>query len=146
MIPLSGNAISLDNDLILNDNFNQPSMWTPNLPLNDEGLFTFPLPTPYKQMFVYLMVCTIVNGKGYPMKEGAVLNRLSERLTGAICQSIRHSDTVCKYSKNQYLILLINTTREDCAIVEERIDRNFRTEGQRTGLKFHVSPVEALYL
>ena len=58
MIPLSGNAISLDNDLILNDNFNQPSMWTPNLPLNDEGLFTFPLPTPYKQMFVYLMVCT----------------------------------------------------------------------------------------
>lgn len=95
---------------------------------------------------VYLMVCTIVNGKGYPMKDGAVLNRLSERLTGAICKSIRHSDAVCKYSKNQYLILLINTTREDCSIVEERIDRNFRTEGQRTGLKFHVSAVEATYL
>ena len=80
------------------------------------------------------------------MKDGQVLNRLSERMTDSICRSVRHSDAVCKYSKNQYLVLLINTTREDCAIVEERIDRNFRTEGQRTGLKFHVSVVEGKYL
>ncbi|MBO6081501.1 MAG: AraC family transcriptional regulator [Bacteroidales bacterium] len=58
MIPLSGNAISLGNDLILSDNFDQPSRWNPNTPLDEEGLFTYPLPTPYKQMFVYLMVCT----------------------------------------------------------------------------------------
>lgn len=94
----------------------------------------------------YLMVCTIVNSKGEPMRAGQVLNRLSERLTGAICRSVRHSDAVCKYSKNQYLVLLINTTREDCSIVEERIRKNFRTEGQRTGLKFHISGVEGKYL
>lgn len=94
----------------------------------------------------YLLICTIVNSKGQPMKDGQVLNRLSERMTDSICRSVRHSDAVCKYSKNQYLVLLINTTREDCAIVEERIDRNFRTEGQRTGLKFHVSVVEGKYL
>lgn len=95
---------------------------------------------------VYLMVCTIVNGKGQPMKEGMVLSRLTERLADAICCSVRHSDAVCKYSRNQYLILLINTTREDCAIVEDRISRNFRSGGQKTGLKFHVSSVEGRYL
>ncbi|MBQ9015177.1 MAG: bacterial transcriptional activator domain-containing protein [Firmicutes bacterium] len=94
----------------------------------------------------YLMVCTIVNSKGQPMKDGVVLDRLNERLTNAICRSVRHSDAVCKYSKNQYLVLLINTTREDCSIVEDRIARNFRTEGQRTGLKFHISGVEGKYL
>ena len=95
---------------------------------------------------VYLMVCTIVNSKGQPMKDGAVLSRLSGRLSDAICKSIRHSDAVCKYSRNQYLVLLINTTREDCSIVEERIDRAFRTDGQRTGLKFHISGIEGKYL
>lgn len=95
---------------------------------------------------VYLMVCTIVNGKGLPMKEGAVLNRLGDRLSDAICRSVRNSDVVCRYSKIQYLILLTNTTQEDCGIVEERIVKNFRTEGQRTGLKFHVSNVEGKFL
>ncbi len=95
---------------------------------------------------VYLMVCTVVNGKGLPMRDGAVLNRLSERLAEAIRKSVRNSDAVCRYSKSQYLVLLINTTREDCSIVEDRINRNFRTEGQRTGLKFHVSGVEGKFL
>ncbi len=95
---------------------------------------------------VYLMLCTIVNGKGHPMKEGAVLNRLSERLADAICSSVRHSDVVCRYSKSQYLVLLIDTTREDCSIVQKRIDRHFKTDGQRTGLKYHVTGVNGKYL
>ena len=95
---------------------------------------------------VYLMLCTIVNGKGHPMKEGAVLNRLSERLADSICMSIRHSDVVCRYSKSQYLILLIDTTREDCSIVQRRINKRFLTEGQRTGLKYHVTGVNGKFL
>lgn len=95
---------------------------------------------------VYLMLCTIVNGKGHPMKEGAVLNRLSERLADAICMSVRHSDVVCRYSKSQYLVLLIDTAREDCSIVQKRIDKRFRTDGQRTGLQYHVTGVNGKYL
>jgi len=95
---------------------------------------------------VYLMLCTIVNGKGHPMKEGAVLNRLSERLADAICMSVRHSDVVCRYSKSQYLVMLVDTTREDCTIVQKRIDKRFRTEGQRTGLKYHVTGVNGKFL
>jgi len=95
---------------------------------------------------VYLILCTIVTGKGNPMKEGAVLNRLSERLSEAIITSVRHSDIVCRYNKSQFLILLINTTREDCSIVEDRINRKFKTEGQRTGLRYTVSNVEGKFL
>ena len=94
----------------------------------------------------YLMLCTIVNGKGNPMKEGAVLSRLTERLSDAICASVRHSDVVCRYSKSQYLVLLIDTTREDCAIIQKRIDRHFKTEGQRTGLNYHVTVVNGKYI
>ncbi len=95
---------------------------------------------------VYLMLCTIVNGKGQPMKEGAVLSRLSEELADAICRSVRHSDTVCRYSKNQYLVLLINTTREDCSIIEERINKKFQTDGKRTGVTYHLTSVDGKFL
>ena len=95
---------------------------------------------------VYLMLCTIVNGKGQPMREGAVLNRLSVELAEVICQSVRYGDVVCKYNKNQYLVLLVNTTREDCAIVEERIDRKFSAGGKRTGVKYRIKNVDGIFL
>ena len=44
------------------------------------------------------------------------------------------------------LIMLINTTREDCSIVEDRINRKFKTEGQRTGLRYNISNVEGKFL
>lgn len=95
---------------------------------------------------VYLMLCTIVNGKGHPMSEGAVLNRLSEELADAICMSVRHGDVVCKYSKNQYLVLLVNTTREDCSIVEDRINKRFGAGGKRTGVRYNVTSVDGIFL
>ncbi len=58
MIPLSGNAVSLNKDLILNDNFDEDSRYSPGMPLDEDGMFTYPLETPYKQMFVYSMFCT----------------------------------------------------------------------------------------
>jgi len=95
---------------------------------------------------VYLILCTIVTYKGQPMKDGEVLDQLSDKLSESICSSVRHSDVVCRYRKNQFLILLINTTREDCSIVEGRINRKFKTNGQRAGLRYNVSNVEGKYL
>ena len=37
----------------------------------------------------YLMLCTILDGKGNPMKDGSVLERLSERLIESACSSVR---------------------------------------------------------
>lgn len=90
---------------------------------------------------IYLMLCTIVDSKGKPMKEGAQLEAMAKRLEKAICISIRSSDVVNHYSKGQYLVLLINTTREDCKIIQKRIDQHFLTDRQRTGVRYYVNNV-----
>lgn len=89
----------------------------------------------------YLMLCTLVDGKGNPMKEGKRQEMLSQRLGEAICQSVRHGDIINRYGKGQFLVLLINTTRENCVVVERRINQKFMTEGQRTGVQYHVNSV-----
>lgn len=90
---------------------------------------------------VYLMLCTLVDGKGNPMKAGKRRDELSARLGDAVGQSVRHGDIINQYGNGQYLVLLINTTRENCEIVEKRINQRFRAEGQRTGVKYHINSV-----
>lgn len=90
---------------------------------------------------VYLMLCTIVDSKGNPMKEGEQLDALSDRLGDAIRSSVRHGDAVNRYGKGQYLVLLVNITRENCAIVEKRIDSRFLVGRQRTGVRYYVNSV-----
>ena len=85
----------------------------------------------------YLMLCTILDG----MKDGTVLDRLSERLIESACASVRRGDTICSYGKGQCLILLVNTTREDCGIVQQRINKNFIVGRQRISIKYDVSSV-----
>ena len=88
---------------------------------------------------IFLMLCTIVDSKGNPMREGPKLNELSARLKTAAVSSVRHTDTVTKYGQGQYLILLINTTEENCHIIEKRINENFLTSRQRTGISYSVN-------
>ena len=90
---------------------------------------------------VYLMLCTVVDSKGNPMTEGTMLEELSQRLEEAICQSVRHGDAVTRYGRGQYLVLLVNTTRENCTIVQKRIDYRFLVGRQRTGVQYYVNSV-----
>ena len=90
---------------------------------------------------IYIMLCTIVDREGTPMKEGQSLDRLSQKLGDAICHSVRRSDAVCKYGKGQYLALLVNTTREDCGIVQKRINRHFLAGTQRAGVEYFINSV-----
>ena len=89
-------------------------------------------------MTAHVMLCTIVDGKGRPMKDGAVLERLSPKLAEIIEHSVRHCDVVCRYGKGQYLLLLINVPREDCAAVQKRISDGFLENSQRTGVRYSV--------
>lgn len=59
---------------------------------------------------VYIMLCSLVDGKGNPMKEGERLEEMSVRLSNAIKASVRHGDIINQYGSGQFLILLINTT------------------------------------
>ena len=90
---------------------------------------------------VYLMLCMVVDSKGNPMKEGSVLGELTHRLGEAIQQSVRHSDSVCRYGKGQYLVLLVNTTRENCGVIQRRINYHFIVRRQRTGIQYYVNSV-----
>lgn len=90
---------------------------------------------------VYIMLCTLVDGKGNPMKEGKRLMELSERLKDCIRCSVRHGDIINQYGKGQFLVLLINTTRENCEIIEKRINDCFISSGQRAGVQYYVNSV-----
>ncbi len=90
---------------------------------------------------VCLMLCTVTDSKGEIMRECAQLEELSKRLGVAICRSVRHGDAVSRYAKGQYLVLLVNTTVENCRIVQRRIDNNFRTARQRIGVRYYVRSI-----
>ena len=90
---------------------------------------------------IFLMLCTIMDSKGNPMLSGARLEDLSARLKEAIVTSVRYTDTVTRYGKGQYLVLLINTTYDDCSIVARRINSHFMRAGQRTSVNYSVSNI-----
>ena len=88
---------------------------------------------------VYLMLCTVVDGKGNPMREGKNLDELTHRMGDAVRHSIRRGDAMCQYGKGQFLALLINTTREDCAVVQKRINEHFIIGRQRSRIEYYVN-------
>lgn len=90
---------------------------------------------------VFLMLCTVVDSKGNPMRDGAMLEELSARLGESIKCSVRHNDTISRYGRGQYLVLLVNTTLENCKIVQKRINHHFIIGRQRTGVRYHVNSV-----
>ena len=90
---------------------------------------------------VYLMLCTVVDGKGNPMKDGPVLEELSKRMGDAVRRSIRRGDAMSQYGRGQYLTLLVNTTREDCSVIQKRINQRFIVGRQRSGIQYYVNSV-----
>ena len=89
----------------------------------------------------YLMLCTILDGKGNRMKERSILDRLSDRLIECACASVRRGDTLCAYGPGQCLILLMNATREGCLVVQQRLNRKFIVGRQRIRLHYDIKNV-----
>ncbi len=90
---------------------------------------------------VYLMLCMVVDSKGNPMRDGQMLEELTGRLEEALRSSVRHSDAISRYGKGQYLVLLMNTTRENCDVIQKRISCRFLIGRQRTGIQYYVNSV-----
>lgn len=90
---------------------------------------------------VYLMLCTVVDGKGNPMRPGDALEELSKRMGDAVRHSIRRGDAMTQYGKGQYLALLVNTTRENCAVIQKRINERFIIGRQRSSIQYYVNSV-----
>ena len=90
---------------------------------------------------VYLMLCTVIDGKGNPMRDGPMLDEMSRRMGDAVRSSIRRGDAMCQYGKGQFLALLVNTTRENCSVVQKRISERFIVGRQRSRIEYYVKSV-----
>ncbi|MCI8639888.1 MAG: hypothetical protein HFG41_12335 [Coprococcus sp.] len=90
---------------------------------------------------IYLMLCTLVDSKGRPVKDETHLEEMSGRLSDAIKRSVRHGDIINQYGRGQFLLLLVNTTRENCEVVEKRIDEKIQVAGRHIGVEYHVNSV-----
>lgn len=79
---------------------------------------------------VFLLVCTLVDGKGRPMESSEKLEKMSDTLFESIKNSLRRSDSFTKYNPTQYLVMLLGTNEENCKIVIERIMNDFAKENK----------------
>jgi len=70
----------------------------------------------------FLMLCSLVDAKGLPVYRKELLQEIMPRLEEAVCKSIRPSDAICRYSRNQYVVLFTGgTTKEACAALQPGI-------------------------
>lgn len=95
-------------------------------------------------MDMHLMLCTIVNAKGYPQEDVKILEGISKKLHDAIKQSLRRCDTFTRYSPSQFLILLVGTEEEGCQRIFERVVSRFSREDKefRSFLQCDAFPVK----
>jgi hypothetical protein len=59
----------------------------------------------------------------------------------AIRHTVRRSDALTQYGRGQYLVLLMNTTRENCVVIQKRINDRFIVGRQRSSIRYYVNSV-----
>jgi hypothetical protein len=89
----------------------------------------------------WLMLCTITDGKGFALDNSDRLSKLADELSESIRVSTRGGDMFARYSNNQFVILLLDITQEDCILVQARINDNLSKESRKRYIKYHVAPV-----
>jgi len=77
----------------------------------------------YKKINSVFLVTLVGRNGGDPVPE--TLTEDMERLDSIINSSLRISDVYAKYSVSQYIIMLHNTSAEDCPPIVERLTRNY---------------------
>ena len=87
------------------------------------------------------MLCTITDGKGFALNDSDRLNLLSDELSEAVRVSARGGDMYARYSNNQFVVLLLDITQEDCVLVQARINENLSKESRKRYIKYHLAPV-----
>ena len=93
---------------------------------------------------VYLMLCTITDGKGHCMTESEKLEDMSEVLCESIQRCLRRCDSFTRYNSAQFLIMLTGINEENCNIVMSRITDEFSKE-HKTWSKRLECCVSSLY-
>jgi len=91
---------------------------------------------------VYLMLCTLTNKNGGLPKSDERLSYAAKCLSDSVKKSLRRGDMYTRYSVTQFLVLLIGTNMENCTLISERINANYRKlyNGRGIHLKCSVLP------
>lgn len=92
---------------------------------------------------VYLMLCSLTDGKGVPMENQAKLDMLSEELMTSIRHCLRRGDSFSRYNPSQFLILLVGTNKENCGMIFERIEKYFTREHKswKKYLEYYITSI-----
>ena len=48
---------------------------------------------------------------------------------------------MCQYGKGQFLVLLVNTSWENCGVIQRRINQRFNQGRSRIGIQYYVNSV-----
>ena len=93
---------------------------------------------------VFLLLCTLIDGKGRPMEESEKLEEMSEGLCQAIQNSLRRTDSFTRHNRSQYLVMLVGTNKENCQIAINRIVNCFSREHKAWGSHLECSVTSLL--
>ena len=85
-----------------------------------------------------LMLCTLEEADGISPVENVFQEKLLQRFENAICTSLRKTDIVCRCGKLQYLVLLTNTTQENCAAIQARISARFDKQEPKHDIRYYT--------
>ena len=74
----------------------------------------------------FLMLCSITGKQGKLLEDEELLKEASRQLKNATKEALRKGDLYTRYSASQYLYLLVGINQENCRLVFERVESNFR--------------------
>ncbi len=90
----------------------------------------------------WLMLCTINKNTNDTEKNREKMNDFAEDVGEAIRNSTRGGDMYARYSNNQFVILLLDIAKEDCVLVQARINENLSKESRKRYLDYTIIPVK----
>lgn len=89
---------------------------------------------------IFLLLCGLTEKNGQEIMDREKLEEQMHLLKGVIQETLRRGDLYTRYSRSQYLIILVGTAQENCATAFMRIQRNWRkAPGRRGELTYSVS-------
>lgn len=94
---------------------------------------------------ICLMLCTLRGLDRRARADRELFRAAMEQLETALCQALRSEDTFTRYSRSQYLAVLVGAAEEDCGAIAGRIRDRFHQNGTQ-GLALECQSVPSHYI
>lgn len=95
---------------------------------------------------VCLMLCTLRGTENSFRPDRTLLRTATEQLEAALYQTLRQEDAFTRYSRNQFLLLLVGVEETDCGTISCRVSLRFRSIGGNQRLALDCQAVSSGYM